>query len=103
MSPEDTEWLRQAVERSGEKIAASTIFLSLFTEGYAKDPVAVLQLGIAVALDKPIHILAPYGVELPANIRRLARTVSRYDPDDIESLKAATESVVRSLRRAKKG
>jgi len=33
------------------------MFLSLFTHAYREDPMACLQLGIAVSMDKPIFMV----------------------------------------------
>lgn len=68
-------YLKDAVERSAKAMTESDIFTVLLTKAYMKDPVACAQLGLAIVLDKPMYILALDGVEIPENIRRLARHI----------------------------
>ena len=41
-------------------------------------------------LDKPIVVIAPRGARISANVRRVAHAVEFYEPDDQESMRAAT-------------
>jgi hypothetical protein len=47
-----------------------------------------LQLGHAVLMNKPIIIPVPFGVEIPSKLAAVADRVVRYDPEDLETLKA---------------
>ena len=79
------KYLRAAVSRTFDKVAASGIFLSLFTEAYQRDPKALMELGMAVVLDKPVYLLVQTGTAIPENVRRLARSIEYFAAqDDIE-------------------
>jgi hypothetical protein len=74
MSEQDRweEWLGEAAERSAEKIADSAVFMGLFSKDYRESSLCLLQLGIAIMLDKPILMVVPPDVEVPENLRKLA-------------------------------
>lgn len=55
----------------------------------------LIQMGLAVYLDKPIVILAPKGSLIPANLRAMATAIEDFDPTDPASIEAATERLVR--------
>lgn len=86
----------QAV-RSGAGIEGSGAFISLYTKNYKDDPLCALQLGIAVMLDKPMGFLVPTGFEVVDNLKRLARAIEYYDPDDNESLSTASKRLTDAL------
>ena len=78
------EYMRAAVSRTFDKVENSAGFLAMFTEAYKRDPSALMQLGMAVVLDKPLLLLVAAGVEIPENVRRLARAIETYSNlDDI--------------------
>lgn len=91
MRPQVEEWLRAAIERNHEGMAGSRVFLQLWDEGIEKDPIAVLQTGMAVLMDKPMFFVVPLGmaVKLPENLRRLARGVLEVDMSDKEGTAVA--------------
>lgn len=78
----------------------SSIFLQLFNEKFRSDPLsepaAVIQLGLAVLLDKPILLLVPKGARLPANLRRLATAIEEFDPTDNGSIFEATKRLLKA-------
>jgi len=55
----------------------------------------VLQMGLAVYLDKPIVILAPRGTLIPGNLRAMATAIEEFDPADPDTLLAATERLAK--------
>lgn len=78
------EYLRRAVSRTFDKVQQSNVFLALFTAAYQRDPQALMQLGMAVVLDKPILLLVESGTVIPENVRRLARAIETYTSlDDV--------------------
>lgn len=83
-------WVRNAAKSSGPKIEQSRLFLSLLTNGYEKEPLAALQFGIAVLLDKPIFVLAPHGTKIPENIRRMAKAIEFCDMANKNDTEQAT-------------
>lgn len=88
--------LRDAVRRNYEGLSGSTTFCLLFNERMLEEVIPVIQMGLAVYLDKPIVILAPKGALIPANLRAMATAIEEFDPKDEASLHAATERLVRS-------
>lgn len=89
MKKED-EALRQVAKENFEKISDSAVFMALFNEDMHKDPICLMQMGLAVYLNKPIALLVPEGSMLSGNLQRLAQRVEFYKPGDKESLFAAT-------------
>jgi hypothetical protein len=83
MSPSaHEEYLRKAAEGTFEKLSESAVFIALFTKAYMESPITLLQLGMAVVLDKPILLVVKRGTSIPDNVRRLARAIEEYDTDD---------------------
>jgi hypothetical protein len=76
---------QHALRRLRGKLEDSQVFLALMTPAYLDDAEALLQLGLAVAPDKPIWLLVPTGTALPENARRLARGIEEYaSSEDME-------------------
>lgn len=91
--------LRDAARENFEKITSSHWFLVLFNESMVDEVVPLIQMGLAVYLDKPILLLVPQGRRVPMNLRRLALDVAEYDPDDPASLEAATTRLMQIVRQ----
>lgn len=83
--------LRDATRRNYEGLKNSRTFLLIFSEKMVDDVIPIIQMGLAVYLDKPILILAPKGSLIPHNLRAMAQAVEEFDPDDPESLETATK------------
>jgi hypothetical protein len=88
--------LRDAVRRNFEGLSNSKTFCLLFNEKMLDEVLPIVQMGLAVYLDKPIVILAPKGVVIPGNLRAMATAIEEFDPNDRGSLEAATERLVRN-------
>lgn len=88
--------LRDATRRNFEGLSGSKTFCLLFNEHMIEEVLPVLQMGLAVYLDKPIVILAPKGSVIPANLRAMATAIEEFDPQDPESLEAATMRLVQN-------
>lgn len=84
LSGRELEWLTNVAQRSETALEKSRVFLGLGTEEYYKDPLTMLQLGMAVAMDKPVFMLVPEGTKVPDNIRRLARGIEYYTKDNLQ-------------------
>lgn len=88
-----SEWMRQVVKRSGEKILNSEIYLSLFTKNFKEDPQCLLELGIAIMLDKPITLLVKDGASVPENLKKICVAIEYFKgPDDLD---AATKRLMK--------
>lgn len=95
----------QAARENAEKIGASHIFFVIYNKDIAEDWVPVMQMGLAVFLDKPIFFVLPQSAELtiPENLKRLARFYETFDdtlPEDLRktSFEAATTRVIERAR-----
>jgi len=82
------EALRKAVERTFDKVESSAIFVPLFTKAYSRDPRALMELGMALVLDKPIYLLVQRDTKLPENLRRLACGIEYFTAEDDVDLAA---------------
>jgi hypothetical protein len=72
-------WLGQVAEENARQIGSSAVFLGLFTDNYRESATCLLQLGIAIMLDKPILMVVPPDVEVPDNLRRVATAFCQID------------------------
>ena len=88
------DWLQKAVKRNAPAMRDSKVFLALFNDGYEKEPLACLQFGMAIVMDKPIYLAVPHGTKIPENVKRVARAIEYYDPNDPNDIKAATHLLV---------
>lgn len=68
----------------------------LFNEQMVDDVIPIIQMGLAVYLDKPIIILAPKGALIPGNLRAMATAVEEFDPADETTMNAAVERLMRN-------
>ena len=83
-------WMKRVSERSGEGIKNSEVYMGVASMDYMKEPQCALELGIAIMLDKPIALLVMEGVKIPENLRKVAVAVETCDPDNGESVTAAS-------------
>lgn len=94
MNKKETRRIVEAATRCTKGQRESAVFLSLWSESVLDNPgrewQMILQFGYAVLLDKPIVVIAPRGARISANVRRVAHAVEFYEPDDQESMRAAT-------------
>ena len=71
--------LEEMLSQSWERMTNSAVFVQLFTRAIHKDPLAMMQLGMAVTMDKPILIAAAPSLAMPENLRRVATEIVRTD------------------------
>src|SRR5213593_1732764 len=91
--------LKEAAERSTEKISSSAAFVALFNDAMLEDPLCLMQMGIAIYMDKPIYLLVLEGAEISANLRRVAVRIEYFkrDPKEMASIEAATKRLLAEL------
>lgn len=92
------EW-QNALKRSLEGMQGSRIFMSLFTDNFKKDPKCLMQLGLAVMLDKPIYLVAPKGTVIPGNLIRMAEHIEFADFSDPKNIEAASKRVMAAAKK----
>ncbi len=86
--------LKEAARRNFEMISGSKTFCVLFNEKMLDEVIPLMQMGLAVYLDKPIVILAPKGSLIPQNLRAMAVGIAEFDPNDEKSLEAAAQRLI---------
>lgn len=91
LSDEEKKWLSETMERNQKGLRGSAMFLSIYTNEYQKDPVAVMQFGLAVLSNKPILILAKKDQEICENVKRVACAIEYYEPNDMNDMKEKTQ------------
>lgn len=75
----DALWLKAALERTKQGMGESARFLQIWNEKIQEDPIALMQTGLMLLLDKPAYFVIPPGMVLPENLRRLARATLEAD------------------------
>ena len=80
--------LEEFARRTREALASSDTFLGLVTPNWLADPTCWAQLGLAVALDKPIYLLVKEGTVINENFRRLAKRIEFFRADEDLALAA---------------
>lgn len=96
LPPEFEKWLGDASERNAEMIKDSGAFLSIFTENYKEGALPLLQLGIAIMMDKPIILIIPkehWGIKIPIHLEKIATLIKRVDFDDKKAMAKVTRQV----------
>jgi hypothetical protein len=96
--PKVNRTLRRAARENFDKISDAQWFVCLFDDTMVEEVIPLLQMGLAIYLDKPILLLVPKGASVPMNLRRLALDVAEFDPTDPASLEAATRRLGQSMR-----
>jgi hypothetical protein len=89
--------VQRAIGRSIEGIDSSAMFLQLYNKNLADEPLALMQLGYALMIGKPIGVLVKKGEEVPEKLRAAADLVEEFDPEDPQSLTAATKKLLSIL------
>lgn len=79
-----------------EKLLHSGTYLGIFSDDFKENPKCLIEIGMAVMLDKPIYLFVPVGTSIPENMKRLARGIEYYTSEEdipflVERLKERTE------------
>ena len=103
----EKQW-KQAAKEMAEKISGVKVFLCIWHESMVKEVAPLIQMGLAVFLDKPIYLVMPECrlKTLPENVRRLARGIETFDdtlPEDVAraSMEAAVTRLMQQAGMAK--
>lgn len=95
--PEFKKMLGEASEGSAKKIAESGSFLAIFTSNFKESAVPLLQLGIAIMMDKPIILLIPkehWGIKIPIHLEKIASLIRRVDFDNEAEMAIVRRQIV---------
>lgn len=90
--------LRDAARRNFEGIKDSKTFCVIWNESMVDDVIPLIQMGLAVYLDKPIVVVVPKGRGgIPANIRAMAVKIIEVDFDDPNAMEQAKAEFLRAI------
>lgn len=92
------EDLCEYAEKMAKRMGESAVCLSLFTENYKKGIDSLIQLVVAIMLDKPLYLLVEKGTVVPDKIKRIADGLEYVDMENPDETFAATQ---RLLEKAK--
>ena len=92
--------LKKITKEMAVKIGDSAVFLCIFNEHMIEEVIPLIQMGLAVYMDKPILLLMPECrlPYVPDNMRRLAQHIETFD-DTLQGdlLKSAFEAAITRL------
>lgn len=94
----DLDILKQIAQESASKIADSAVFLGLCSDNYVKDPVCLMQLSLAILMDKPLFLIIEKGPKVSKNLIRILEAYEFYEQDDENSLKEAGEKLMAKVK-----
>lgn len=96
--------LLRVARGSAAKMDDCATFMALWSDGMRDDPVCLIQMGLAMYLDKPIYLLVPEGTTIPNNLLAVARRIEYFkrDETDFSSINAATERLLRDYDKGEK-
>lgn len=89
--------MKDAAERNFRAISDSTVFCVLWNEKMVDEVIPLLQMGLAVYLDKPMYFLVPRGQQVPMNVRRLAIGFEEFEYGNEASLGEAMRKLLRHV------
>lgn len=81
-----------------DAIAGSTVFVQLYNKKMVDEPVSLMQLGLAIMLDKPIGLMVQEGEQLPEKLRCIADAITYYSKADDRSVRKATSELLRLMK-----
>jgi hypothetical protein len=93
LNDDDINYLKKIIEKSDDGIKNVGLFLTLFSGGYKKDPVPLLQLALAIIHDKPIALVVLDDEPVPENIKKIAMSIEYVKRGDQEGMKKAVEKI----------
>ena len=96
---DELENLKNAAQESLEKISASAVFLGICSENFAKDPVCLMQLSLAILLDKPLFLLLERSVKPPKALIRVLEGYEFYTHGDNQSFLVASEKLMEKVKK----
>lgn len=85
-------WLKSAAEGSASAIKDSSVFAGIVTDGFLKEPLCALQIGLSILMDKPIILIVEKETKIPESLVRVAKLIERVDvknPKDMDRAKRA--------------
>jgi len=62
------EDMERAAQQSFTGISKSAFFIQIWDKEFQKDPVALMQLAMAILLEKPFILMVPKGAKIPSKL-----------------------------------
>ena len=87
--------LKEALRVNGKAVVNSYVYLGLYSEKWKDDPIPLLQMGLAIILDKPIAIISVRGAKIPEHLKKLAFAVDYANT--AEDLKEVAERMTQKI------
>ncbi len=81
---------------SAEKMKKSHCYLAVLNPSL-RDPIQLIQIGLAVCMDKPIYFIIEKGMPLPRHLARIASGYEFAEPNDINDYKRAVEQLMKKM------
>jgi hypothetical protein len=99
--PKLKAYFRHAKADLFPKLKDSAVSLMILGE---PDPKLCLELGAMILFDKPIVVIVPRDMPIPANLKRVASVIVQGDPHDpatLQRLQDAISSVMQKDQRSR--
>ncbi len=80
--------IRPMRDDSCSKIKSSDVYASIFTKNFMDNPRCLIELGLAMILDKPICIIHCDDSKIPENIKKVAKFIMPGRTEDEMKLAA---------------
>lgn len=98
MEKEEMKSLVEAATTSKEKMEPCSVYLGFISKHFEKDPLCILQLGIAILLDKPIClIVVDGGQKVPKTLEKIALRIEHVRADHLEDMEQATKNIMTAV------
>ena len=88
-------WLKSSVESCAKPMEESTIFASIVTKNYMKNPLCALQLGLAILMNKPIILIVDKNEKIPESLVKIAKVIEYVDTENPADMRRASESIAK--------
>jgi hypothetical protein len=95
--PEFQAYLAHAKKEMFPKMKSSALSVTILTDN--PDPKICLELGAAILFDKPLVILVPREMKIPANLKRCAAAIIQGDPNDPAVRAQMQEAITRVIEQ----
>jgi len=90
---DEMEWMKKIIDDSGAKIKSSEVFTTMLSESYLENPQCLLELAMAIVLDKPVFVIALDDVKVPENLIKMGAHVERVKRGSDADMKRAVRSI----------
>lgn len=91
---EPNKELKEFIDKNIVQIESSGIFVSLFTTSFEKSPMCMLQLALAMFLDKPIYLIVEEGVMPSSKLLKIIDGWEFFKKDKKESVQVAMKVIL---------